>query len=150
MALTVLSGMATKVTLGSDFSYAATANHGPVAIKNQLVSMRIDGKPVMFRTRTLPSISDGDVVAASGPDKGGELEALALRNMTTGVIYAPATVMPIILSILLIVLGVPLIAFIGFGLIFIGFGVFVLLRVLRVRKATAMLQALPAAVAAPS
>jgi hypothetical protein len=49
--------------------------------------------------------------------------------------------MPIILCAVLVVVGIPLIAFLGIGLFFIGFGVFVLLRVLNVRKAAQMLAA---------
>lgn len=139
MGLIVLTGAATNVTLGSDYSYAATANHGPVAIKNQLVSMRLNNRPVLFRTRTLPSISDGDQIAAAGNDKGGTLEAVALRNVTTGVIYHPPTTVVIILAAALVVLGIPLIAFLGFGLLFIGVGAWAIHRALQVRKAVRML-----------
>lgn len=148
MAVIILTGRASSVALGSDYSYAATANHGPVAIKNQLVSMRLDNKPVLFRTRTLPSISEGDYVAAAGGEKAGTLEALAVRNLTTGAFYAPGTVVPMVLSIILILLGIPLIAFLGFGLLFVGGGVWVLVRVLKVRRAITMLKATSAAPAA--
>lgn len=147
MALTVLSGHATNVSLGSDYSYAATSQHGPVAIKNQLVSMRLDSKPVLFRTRTLPSISDGDQVAAAGTIKNGTLEALAVRNITTGASYYPGTMSVIVLSALLILLGLPLIAFLGFGLLFIGLGVWFLMRAFRVRNAVTLIEQQSATVA---
>ena len=138
--LTVLSGRATNVTLGSDYSYMATAQHGPVAIKNQLVSMRLDSKPVLFRTRTLPSISDGDQVAAAGNMKNGTLEAVALRNLTTGSSYHPPTTIVMVGAGALILLGIPLIAFIGFGFLFIGIGVWMLMKIFDIRKAVAQLQ----------
>jgi hypothetical protein len=139
MALTLLSGRASNVSLGSDYSYAATAQHGPVAIKNQLVSMRLDGKPVMFRTRTLPSITDGDQVAAAGTEKNGTLEALAVRNITTSASYHPPTTMVMALSAVLIVMGIATLwIFVGF--FFVGFGALVLYRAMRIRKAVALLQ----------
>ncbi|MBX3357592.1 MAG: hypothetical protein KF745_04105 [Phycisphaeraceae bacterium] len=147
MALTLRSGLASNVQLGSDYSYAATSNHGPVAIKNQLVSLRIESRPVLFRTRTLPSISEGDVVAVVGHEKNGTLEALVLKNVTTEAFYAPPTVMPMVLSVLLILIGIPLIALLGLGLLFVGFGGYVLYRVICVRRAISMLrdhQAAPA------
>ncbi len=147
MSIIVLSGVASNVTLGSDYSYMATAQHGPVAIKNQIVSMRLDNKPVLFRTRTLPSIGDGDQVAAAGTMKNGTLEAVALRNLTSGASYHPGTTAVMIGAGLLIVLGIPLIAFIGFGLIFIGVGVWAMMKAINVRKAVAQLSQASGAIA---
>lgn len=140
MALTMISGNASNVNFGSDFTYAATSNYGPVPIKNQIVSMRVDSKPVHFRTRSLPSISDGDQVAAAGTMKNGTLEAVALRNLTSGASYHPPTTMVMVGSVALIVLGIPLIAFLGFGLFFIGMGAWMLMRVFSIRNAVSMLQ----------
>lgn len=140
MSLTVISGQASNVNFGSDFTYAATANYGPVPIKNQIVSMRVDNKPVHFRTRSLPSISDGDSVAAAGTMKNGTLEAVALRNITSGAAYHHPTNMVMVGAAALIILGIPLIAFLGFGLFFIGVGVWVLMKALNIKKAVAMLQ----------
>lgn len=145
MAVTMITGQATSIALGSDYSYAATANHGPVAIKNQLVSMRLNNKPVLFRTRTLPSISEGDYVAAAGKQKAGTLEAMAVRNLTTGALYAPPTIVAMIMCIVLILIGIPLIPMLGIGLVFSGLGVWILLRAIAVRRAVAMLKAAPAA-----
>lgn len=139
MPLTIITGTASNVALGSDYSYAAS-QQGPVAIKNQLVSMRLNGKPVMFRTRSLPSISEGDQVSAAGTEKNGTLEALVLRNVTTGAIYAPPTISAIILAAILIIVGIPL-CFIFIGVFFVGFGAWVLFRAFRIRKAVSMLTA---------
>lgn len=141
MGLEVVSGSVSDVSRGSDNTYAAgPAFHGPVAIKNQLLSMRLDNKPVLFRTRTFPSISDGDRVAAAGVSKNGTMEALALRNVTTGSVYHAPTTTGFILSALLIVIGIPLIAFLGLGLVFIGAGGWFIWKALQVRKAVALLQ----------
>lgn len=141
MNLKVVSGNVTDVSRGSDNSYAATAHHGPVAIKNQLVSMRLDNKPVLFRTRTLASISDGDRVAAAGSEKDGTLDALAVRNLTTNSFYYAPTTTGLILAGLLIVIGIPLVALMGIGLLFIGLGAWFIWKALRVRKAVALLRA---------
>lgn len=150
MSLTMISGNASNVNFGSDFTYAATSNYGPVPIKNQIVSMRVDSKPVHFRTRSLPSISDGDQVAAAGTMKNGTLEAVALRNLTSGASYHPPTTMVMVGSIALIVLGIPLIAFLGFGLFFIGVGVWMLMKAFSIRNAVSMLQSAGGGVVHPA
>lgn len=150
MALTMISGNASNVNFGSDFTYAATSNYGPVPIKNQIVSMRVDSKPVHFRTRSLPSISDGDQVAAAGTMKNGTLEAVALRNLTSGASYHPPTTMVMVGSVALIVLGIPLIAFLGFGLFFIGMGAWMLMRVFSIRNAVSMLESAGGGVVNPA
>lgn len=140
MAVTVLAGNASNVVLGSDYSYAASAQHGPIAIQEQLVSLRLGQKPVLFRTRTLPSISDGDQVAVAGSEKNGTFQALALRNLTTGAIYAPPTMTAMILAAVLILIGIPLIALLGLGLFFVGYGAVVLYKAVQIRGAVSMLQ----------
>ena len=140
MALSVLCGAATKVSQGSETTYAASAQYGPIAQHNTVITLRIDGRVVHFRTRTMPSITEGDIVAVAGTDKGGTLYALALKNLTTGATYCPATMLPIIGSIVVIVIGIPLIAFLGFGLFFCGMGAWILVRCLRTRKAGMLVQ----------
>jgi hypothetical protein len=141
MALQLVSGIATHLATGTSVSYAATSN-GPMAIQDQMFSFRINGRPISYRTRSFPSLSEGDVVGAAGKEKGGVLNAYGIRNFTTGVIYSPPTTVPIILCVLLMIIGVALL-FIFIGVFFIAFGVFVLLRVLNVRKAAKMLAAAP-------
>jgi hypothetical protein len=102
--------------------------------------MRIDGKPVFFRSRAMPSLSDGDRVAVAGVNKAGTLQGLALRNLTTGAVYCPSTLLPLIGSVIVIVIGIPLIPFLGIGLFFVVMGGLILWRCLKVRKAAAMLR----------
>lgn len=45
---------------------------------------RVDGRPVRFRSSQPSSISDGDNVAVAGLPWRGSLDALAMRNLTTG------------------------------------------------------------------
>jgi len=139
MPLNMLVGTAANVAQGSETIYAASARYGPIAQHNTVITLRIDGRVVHFRTRTMPSISDGDLVAAAGTDSGGTLYALALRNLTTGAVYCPGTTLPIILAIVVIVIGIPLIALLGLGLFFVGMGAWILWRCLRTRKAGQMI-----------
>jgi hypothetical protein len=141
MTLATLTGRASGLSRGSDYSYAASSNgNGPVAIKNQLVSARLDGVPMIFKSRTLVSIDDGDVLAAAGATRNGTFEAVALRNLTSGASYHPPTVGPMVLAALLIAAGLPLIALLGLGLLFVGFGAYVMWKCLQVRKAVALLK----------
>ncbi len=145
MGATVITGTATDIVLGSDITYAAT-NNGPVAMQNQLVTLRIDGKPVSFRTRqSVPSISEGDKVGGAGKLKNGTLEAVALRNFTTGASYHPATLWVMVMAAILVVIGFPLIPILFIGLFFIGFGVWFFWKAWNVRQAIQALAALPAA-----
>jgi hypothetical protein len=138
MPLSLISGTSTKVAQGSETTYAASGQYGPIAQHNTVITMRIDGRVVHFRTRTMPSISEGDVVAAAGKESGGTLYALALRNLTTGAIYCPATTLPMVGSIIVIVVGIPLIALLGLGLFFVGMGGWLLWRCLQIRKSCTM------------
>ncbi len=140
MPLSLLSGTATKVAQGSETTYAASAQYGPIAQHNTVITLRIDNRVVHFRTRTMPSITEGDQVAAAGSDKGGTLYALALRNLTTGAFYCPSTTLPMVGAIAVIICGIPLIALLGIGLFFVGMGSWLLWRCLKIRKAAAMLQ----------
>jgi hypothetical protein len=88
MPLQIVSGVATHLASGTSLSYAATSN-GPVAMQDQVFSFRINGRPISYRTRSFPSLSEGDVVGAAGKEKGGVLNAFGIRNFTTGVIYSP-------------------------------------------------------------
>lgn len=148
MPLTVLSGSASHVSMGSEIGYVPTAQYGPMPVKNQLVSLRIDNRPVLFRTRQLPSISDGDRVAFAGSVKNGTLEALAMRNLTTGASYHLPTTTLMIIAVASIVLGIPLIVVIGIGLFFIGIGAWMFIKARNIGKAQAMVDAEAAGVGA--
>jgi hypothetical protein len=141
MALLALRGKVEAVERGSDLSYAVSGSHGPIPIQNQLISFRIDGKPMFYRTRTITSFSDGDTASAVGNMKNGTLQALALRNHTTGATYHAPYLMPAMLALVLVVIGLPLIGFLGIGLLFVGFGAWVLWKVWNVHQAVQQLPA---------
>jgi|SRR5712664_569117 len=81
MTLQSLSGTATNVTLGSHVGYAPTAQYGPMAVKLQLVTFRLNGRPVRIKIHESASITEGDHLIAAGDEKQGTLEALAVKNL---------------------------------------------------------------------
>lgn len=96
----VVKGQASDLGRGSDTTIV-NQGHGAGHIVNQIAVFRVDGKSVAFKSRSLISIKDGDVVAAAGALKNGTLEALAVRNITTGAVYAHNLIMPAVLTGLL-------------------------------------------------
>lgn len=79
-------------------------------------------------------------MAVAGSEKNGTFEAVAMRNLTTGALYAPPTMAALVLAAVLILFGIPLIAFLGMGLLFVGYGGVVIYKALQVRTAVSMLQ----------
>lgn len=107
-----------------------------MAIKDQIAAFRVDNKPVVFRTRTFPSIKEGDEVVAAGSIKNGTLHAIALRNASTGANYSPPLTMAIVLASLLAVLGLMSLG-IGLGYIILPIAAFVFFRIYTVSQAAA-------------
>jgi len=89
MAITVLKGKAARVTKGQRITQGVNEQGAPVTptYVTNTVGMLIDGKPANFWTRADVLIKDGDEVSAAGILKNGILDAKALRNDSTGVIY---------------------------------------------------------------
>jgi hypothetical protein len=89
MAVVVFKGIASRVTNGQRITQGFD-NQGaavtPIYVTNT-VGMLIDDKPVNFWTRATVLIRDGDEVSAAGIVKKGILDAKALRNDSTGMIY---------------------------------------------------------------
>ena len=52
----VVTGPASTVARGTDYSYAASAQHGPIPIQDQTLAFRINNRSVYYRTRALVSI----------------------------------------------------------------------------------------------
>ncbi len=111
----VIRGKASDLDRGSDNTIVHGRN-GPAHIVNQLASLRIDNKPVIFRSRTLVSIKEGDEVIAAGSMKNGTLDALALRNVSTGASYLHGLIVPVILVGALLMISLSIMPF---GIIFL-------------------------------
>lgn len=136
---TTLRGAASHLGRGSDNTVIARGD-GAAHIVNQIASFRIDNKPVNFKSRTLVSISDGDEVIAAGPMKNGTLEALAVRNISTGAFYGHDLVFPTILTVALALLGLMSLSM-GIGYIILAIAGWVAWRLWIVRSAAQAVKA---------
>ena len=142
MPLQSLSGTATHVTLGSHVGYAPTAQYGPVAVKLQLVTFRLNGRPVRIKIHESASITEGDQLMAAGDEKQGTLEALAVKNLTTGAIHHNPYKLPLYGGIAALVVSIPLI-FALVGLLLAPIAGWVAWRGLRIKNAVDMVSAAP-------
>ena len=142
MILQSLSGTATHVTLGSHVGYAPTAQYGPVAVKLQLVTFRLNGRPVRIKIHESASITEGDQLMAAGDEKQGTLEALAVKNLTTGAIHHNPYKLPLYGGIAALVVSIPLI-FALVGLLLAPIAGWVAWRGLRIKNAVDMVSAAP-------
>jgi len=142
MTLQSLSGTATHVTLGSHVGYAPTAQYGPMAVKLQLVTFRLNGRPVRIKIHESASITEGDQLMAAGDEKQGTLEALAVKNLTTGAIHHNPYKLPLYGGIAALVVSIPLI-FALVGLLLAPIAGWVAWRGLRIKNAVDMVSAAP-------
>jgi len=142
MTLQSLSGTATHVTLGSHVGYAPTAQYGPVAVKLQLVTFRLNGRPVRIKIHESASITEGDQLMAAGDEKQGTLEALAVKNLTSGAIHHNPYKLPLYGGIAALVVSIPLI-FALVGLLLAPIAGWVAWRGLRIKNAVDMVSSAP-------
>ena len=142
MTLQSLSGTATHVTLGSHIGYAPTAQYGPVAVKLQLVTFRLNGRPVRIKIHESASITEGDQLMVAGDEKQGTLEALAVKNLTTGAIHHNPYKFPLYGGIAALIVCIPLI-FALVGLLLAPIAGWVAWRGLRIKNAVDMVSAAP-------
>ena len=137
MPLESLSGTATNVNLGSQLAYAPTAQYGPVGVQQHLVNFRINNRPIRFKVTDSASISEGDQVVVAGNSKQGTLEALALRNVTTGAIHHNPYKFPLYAGVVVFIVSIPLI-FALVGLLMAPIAAWVAWRGLQIKNAVAM------------
>ena len=142
MPLQSLLGIATNVTLGSHLGYAPTAQYGPMAVKLQLVTFRLNGRPVRIKVHESASISEGDRIVAAGSDKQGTHEALAVNNLTTGAIHYIPYQLPLYGGLVALILSIPMI-FILIGLLLAPIAAWVAWRGLQIKNAVAMVSSAP-------
>lgn len=128
--VTVVRGKASGVEKGMD----TTPTRNGAVITNQLSGFRVDNKAVVYRGRDFPSIHEGDEVVAAGEMKNGTLQAMAVRNATTGATYGPPLIYPIILTSALALIGLMSIS-IGLGYVVLAVAAFVGFRIMKVSAA---------------
>jgi hypothetical protein len=81
-----LSGIVSNVsTISSTYGYSSKGTGSTTTSHTSM--FRVDNKPVQFPVAI--NLSEGDEVKVAGfNDKYGELHAVLIKNMTTGVIYS--------------------------------------------------------------
>ncbi len=128
--VTVVRGKASGVEKGTD----TTPTRNGAVITNQLAGFRVDNKAVVYRGRDFPSIREGDDIVAAGEMKNGTLQAMAVRNATTGATYGPPLIYPIVLTSALALIGLMSLN-IGLGYVVLAIAAFVGFRIMRVSAA---------------
>jgi len=142
MPLQTISGTATNVNLGSQLAYAPTAKYGPVAVQQHLVNFRLNGRAVRIKVTDSASISEGDHLVASGKEKQGTLEALAVKNLTTGALHHNPYQMPLIGGIVALVISIPLM-FMLIGIPLAAIAAWVIYRSIQIKNAVVMVSQAP-------
>lgn len=130
--VTVVRGKASGVEKGMD----TTPTRNGAVLVNQLAGFRVDNKPVVYRGRDFPSIHEGDEIVAAGEMKNGTLQAMAVRNVSTGATYGPPLTAAIILTAMLALIGLMSLSMpLGFGYIILAIAAFVGFRIMKVSSA---------------
>jgi hypothetical protein len=136
----VVRGKAEDIEKGADFT-PTPEGHGNGPILNHLAGFRVDGKPVVLRTRQMASIKHGDEVVAAGGMKNGTLEAIALRNVTTGATYGPPIVPPAILIGIMGLIGLSTLGLLGLGYLILAIAAFAGWKLWQAAQANAAVKA---------
>jgi hypothetical protein len=97
---------------------------------------------VRIKIHESASITEGDQLMAAGDEKQGTLEALAVKNLTTGAIHHNPYKLPLYGGIAALVFSIPLI-FALVGLLLAPIAGWVAWRGLRIKNAVDMVSAAP-------
>ncbi len=112
MAIKALSGEITNLTESTQTS--GTTGHNSIAQgrirSKQIYSFRVENHPVTFESKSSVSISDGDSVTCAGPEKNGVLNAMKIKNETTGVTYGDPVILSFVLMTALLIACIGLIS----------------------------------------
>lgn len=103
-------------------------------------SFRLNNQAASIKLETHNNFSNGDMVTAAGEMKSRGFVIHALRNETTGTWHSPNTLIPVLMSLCMILIGViTLIFIIGFVPLF--YGCYTLYQVNKVEQAKKLLKA---------
>lgn len=92
-----------------------------------------------------PIVGEGDLVTIAGPETGGVVKALAIRNRSTGVDYGGGSPVLYLLCIVALALGALTLTRSALGLLFLVLGVYLGTRLRRRSRALSMVRsAVPA------
>lgn len=121
MGIVIASGKVTNITesthtTGRIGQNAVTGTVQGKTTSKQVYSFRIDNRPITFESKNPVSISDGDLVTCAGPQSGGVIKAMKIRNDSTGVIYGHSPVL-VLLGMIGVFIGAAMLTATGVGAI---------------------------------
>ena len=98
----------------------------------------VDDRPASYRG--YPIVGEGDLVTIAGLDRGGVVDALAIRNRSTGVDYGGASLLQYLLFGFAVLLGLLTFTIGGLGLLFLAMAGWVGNRLRRSARALRMVR----------
>jgi hypothetical protein len=121
MGIVIASGKVTNITesthtTGRIGQNAVTGTVQGKTTSKQVYSFRIDNRPITFESKNPISISDGDLATCAGPQSGGVIKAMKIRNDSTGVIYGHSPVL-VLLGMIGVFIGAAMLTATGVGAI---------------------------------
>ena len=120
MPVSVVKGRASRVETSTAISGGSLSGNFFVS-SAQLISLLVGQTPVQFAAESVPSVKEGDEVAAVGELKNGAMTAMALRNVTSDVIYYGRSIsypkQATWMGIALVVVGLGTLGALGIGII---------------------------------
>lgn len=123
MALTKISGLVSNFQQETVITSSQHGRTGAGIIhSDKVINFRVDNKPVALKLKENVDLTNGEQVTVVGKHKKGAFKGLALRNESTGVIYATKTWPALLGGIAFILLGIPLVSVI-IGLVIVPLGV---------------------------
>jgi len=144
MALITVSGLADNVQQETEvYGAQSSAYTGATRMHSRkLINFRVGNKPVTMKLKSTIDIAPGDSVTAVGTDKRGILQAVAVRNDNTGVVYAFSPLLLIGAGVVVTLIGIAMLSIV-IGFVFAPMGVYLTYKGLQTRKAVAMLASSP-------
>ncbi len=138
--LVSVSGKVSHVS-PSDRELAQSYFSGEAASDDCRLTFLVDQQPASYRGH--PVVGEGDLVTIAGPQSGGVVNALAIRNRSTGVDYGGASPLMYGLCLFALVAGFLTLVFSVSGLLFFGCAVYAGSRVRRSTRALSMVRNTP-------
>ena len=124
MSITLLQGAVTHYQQSTE----TTDSRQTYVQTMQLLTFRVNNRPVSWRSQGGFSIGNGDQVSIMGREKAGTFEVYCIRNGTTGAIFKVPTVTGFALGMFPLLIGLPLISagepFVYFGIPVAALGAF--------------------------
>jgi hypothetical protein len=135
--LVSLSGKVSQIS-PNDRELAQHYFSGEPAPDDRKLTFLVDNQPAAYRGH--PVVGDGDLVTIAGLQSGGVVNALAIRNRSTGVDYGGASPLLYGLCIVSTIVGLFTLVFTGLGLVILAAAVYLGTRVRLSSRALSMVR----------